>query len=54
MTKETILESNIDNDLWLELVLAMTYIKNNRSIKVLQDLSLYKLYTHEPPDLTQL
>lgn len=29
MTRATILESNINNELWPELVLAMTYIKNN-------------------------
>lgn len=29
MTRATILEGNIDNNLWPELVLAMTYIKNS-------------------------
>ena len=30
MTRVTILEANIDDKLWPELVLVMTYIKNNR------------------------
>lgn len=29
MIRATILESNIDDNLWPELVLAVTYIKNN-------------------------
>lgn len=37
MTKATILEGNINDDLWPELVLAMTYVKNNRPTRALQD-----------------
>lgn len=51
ITKATILEGNIDDDLRPELVLIMTYVKNNRPIKALQDLSPYKSYTHKVPDL---
>lgn len=47
MTRATILESNIDNDLWPEIILAMTYINNNWTIKALQDLNLYESYTHK-------
>ena len=35
MTRATILEGNIDDELWPEIVLAMTYIKNNRPTKAL-------------------
>lgn len=35
MTKMTIFEKNIDNDLWPELILTMTYIKNNWPTKAL-------------------
>lgn len=54
ITRATILESNIDDNLWPELILAMTYIKNNRPTKALQNLSLYESYTHELPDLSHL
>ncbi len=35
MRRATILKGNIDNELWPEVVLAMTYIKNNRPTKAL-------------------
>ena len=35
MTRATILEGNIDDELWPEIVLAMTYIKNNCPTKAL-------------------
>lgn len=35
MTRATILEGNIDDELWPEIILAMTYIKNNRPTKAL-------------------
>ncbi len=54
VTRATILEGNIDDDLWPELVLAITYVKNNRPTKALQDLSPYESYTHEPPELAHL
>lgn len=54
MTRATILEGNIDDDLWPDLILAMTYIKNNRPTKALQNLSPYESYTHELPDLFHL
>lgn len=49
-----ILEDNIDDDLWPELILAMTYIKNNQPTKAIQDLSPYKGYTHKIPNLSHL
>lgn len=42
ITKTTNFEKNIDNNFWLELVLAMTYVKNSRPIKALQNLGPYK------------
>lgn len=55
LTRATILEGNIDDDLWLELVLAMTYVKNNRPTRALQNnLSPYEAYTHELPNLSHL
>ncbi len=54
MTRVTILEDNIDDDLWPELVLVMTYVKNNWPMKALQDLSPYELYIHKSPDLAHL
>ena len=54
MTRATILEGNIDNDLWPELVLAMTYVKNNRFTKAVQNLSPHEAYTHKLPDLSHL
>lgn len=54
MTKKTILEGNIDDDLLPELVFVMTYIKNNWYTRALQDLNPYESYTHKPPDLTYL
>lgn len=54
ITRITTLEDNIDNDLWPELILAITYVINNRPIRVLYDLSSYKLYTYELLDLAHL
>ena len=46
MTRATILEGNIDDELWPELVLAMTYVKNSRPTKALQNLSPHEALTH--------
>ncbi len=54
MTRVTILEGNIDNDLWSELVLAMTYIKNSRPIRALKNISPHKAHFHKQPNLTYL
>lgn len=55
MIRTTILEGNIEDKLWLELVLAMTYIKNSCSTRVLaNDLSLHKAHFHEKPDLSHV
>lgn len=53
ITRATILEANIDDDLSLKLIFAMTYLKNNCFMKALQNnLSLYKTYTYELPNLS--
>ena len=52
MTRATILEGNIDNNLWIELVLLITYIKSNRPTRVVQNLSPYKIYIHKLPNLS--
>ncbi len=45
ITRATIFEGNIDDDLWPELVLAMTYVKNSQPTKALQNLSPYEALT---------
>ena len=35
MTRASILEGNINDDLWPEILLAMNYIKNNRPTEAL-------------------
>lgn len=55
MTRATILEGNIDDELWPELVLAMTYIKNSRPTRALaNNLSPHEAHFHEKPDLSHL
>lgn len=54
MTRAIILEDNIDNDLWPELVLAMTYIKNSRPTQALKNITPYKTQFYKQPDLTHL
>lgn len=54
ITRSAILEGNIDNDLWPELVLAMTYVKNSRPTKALQNLSPYKALTRDHPNILHL
>lgn len=45
MTKTIIHEKNIANDFQPELVLVMTYVKNNWQIKALQNLNFYEVFT---------
>lgn len=54
ITRVIILEGNIDDKLGPELVLAMTYIKNNRPTRALQNLSPRKVHSQEPSNLTHL
>lgn len=52
MTRVTILERNINNNLWPELVFTITYVKNNWPTKAVQNLSPHKVYTYKLPDLS--
>ncbi len=54
ITRAIILEGNIDDDLWPELVLAMTYVKNTWSTKALQNLRPYEVLTQDHPDISHL
>lgn len=54
MTRATILEGNVDNDLWPELVLAITYVKNSWPTKALQNLSSYKALIRDHRDISHL
>lgn len=54
ITRTMILKENINNDLLPKLVFAITYIKNSRQTRALQNISLYKAYFHEQPNLTHL
>ncbi len=47
MTRAMILKGNIDNDLWPELVFAMTYIKNNWPTQAFKNISPHKAHLHE-------
>lgn len=54
MTRAIIYEENIEDNLWLELIFTMTFIKNNWSTRTLQNLSRYKASTHKLLDLSHL
>lgn len=54
MTRATILEKNIDNNFWSELVLTMTYVKNSLLTKALQNVSRYKVFAWDHPDILHL
>ncbi len=52
ITRATMLEGNIDDDLWLEIVFAMTYVKNCRPTKALQNLNPHEAHFQERPYLS--
>lgn len=55
MIRAIILESNIEDKLWLELMLVITYIKNSRLTKVLaNNLSPHKAHLYKNLDLLHL
>ncbi len=55
MTRATILEENIDNELWPEIILAMTYIKNNRPTRTLPSNSTpHEAQSQEAADISHL
>ena len=54
MMRATILEDNINDDLWPELVLVMTYIKNSQPTRALKNISPHEAHFHEQPYLVHL
>lgn len=54
MTRAKILESNIDNDLWPKLILAMTYIKNSKLMQAFENISPHKAQFYKQPNLIYL
>lgn len=54
ITRTMILKKNINNDLLPKIVFAITYIKNSQQTRALQNISPYKVYFHEQPNLTHL
>ena len=55
MTRATILEGNLNDDLWPEVILAMTYIKNLRPSKVLENNNTpFNALYQENPDISHL
>ena len=54
MTKVTILEGNINDEICPELILAMIYVRNNRPTRALQNISPHKALFSEPFNLPHL
>ena len=54
MTRATILEGNLDDELWPETVLAMTYVKNVRPTKALNGDNPYHTQQKSQPDIQHL
>lgn len=45
MTRATILDESIDGDLWPEIILAMTHVKNIRPTSSLEDKNPHEVCT---------
>lgn len=54
ITHATILDGNIDDDLWPELILAMTQVKNVRPTEALGGNSSHKAHFNRSPDISHL
>lgn len=55
MTRATIIEKNINNNLWPEVVLAMTHVKNIQLTRALEeDKTPHQIQYKEPPNLRHL
>ncbi len=54
MTRATILDGNIDDDLWPEIILAMTQVKNVRPTYSLEDKNLYEVHFNKAPKISHL
>lgn len=51
MTWAIILKSNFDNDSWLEVILAMTYVKNVWLITILEENNPYLTRNNANPNI---
>ncbi len=54
MTRATILEGNIDDDLWPEIIFAMTQVKNVRPTNVLEGGNPHQALHNSPPSINHL
>lgn len=54
MTRATILEGNLNDELWPEIILAMTYVKNVRPTRALQGNNPYQVQHQKNPDISHL
>lgn len=54
MNRATILKANIKDELWQELVLTITCIKNNHPIRVLANLTPPEAHFYKKPELSHL
>ena len=54
MTYVTILNGNIDDNLWPEIILAIIQIKNVRPISLLEDKNPYKVHFSKALDINHL
>lgn len=50
----TILDGNIDDDLWPEIILAMTHVKNVRSTFSLEDKNAHEVHFNKTLELSHL
>lgn len=49
-----IFNENINNNLWLKIILAMIYVKNIRPTSLLKNKNLYKVNFNKTPELSHL
>lgn len=54
MAHATILDGNIDDDLWPEIILAMTHVKNVRPTSSLEDKNPHEVHFNKTPELSHL
>lgn len=50
----TIIDGKIDNDLWPEIILAMTQVKKARPISSLEDKNPHKVHFNKPQEISHL
>lgn len=54
MTRAKILEGNLNDELWIEIILAMNYVKNVRLTSALQGKNPYQAQQEKSPDMSHL